>query len=129
MESPRDLTVHDVFEAARVCRHFDFDESLLTGARTLFARGRCNCTKGQWSKEADYHLNRYCDTESFAFALLSEGRFLVMRENSDTSGHGCQCDGSYLICAELGEAIHLGLTREERNLFLIEDWVVREPRE
>lgn len=54
--------------------------------------------------------------DSSSVALYRTGaRFRVVRESSDSSGHGCRCAASTSIHGSLGEAMMLGLTRGERE--------------
>lgn len=121
------LTVQDVYQNASGCAHFpEIDDDILTGAKTIYAAGKCSCTGDEWSTAADFHRDPYCDTESFALALLANGRFLTIEESSDTTGHGCQCSGVAQFFDNLGAAIHLGLSTDQRTNFLTECFEVKE---
>jgi hypothetical protein len=69
----------------------------------------CNCGEG----EAMCHS--CCDTGSVVLFLAADGRYVVAREDSDTTGHGCRCSGGAEAFATLGEAVSLGLTQEDRE--------------
>lgn len=80
------LSVEDVFRDADCCDHpLQIDASILEGAKTILALGSCYCT----TPNPEYSTcGSYCDSGSFAIARLTDGRFLVVREDSDSSGHG-----------------------------------------
>jgi hypothetical protein len=81
------ITIQSVFSDASCSDHpiTCVTEEELDGATTLIAGGRCNCTE----MNEDYNTCRsYCDTESFALGRLADGRYLVVEESSDSSGHG-----------------------------------------
>lgn len=81
---------------------------------TIIAAGRCNCHE----LNLDYTTcGSWCDTNSFAIGLLSSGKFVVVEEWSDSSGHGCQCSGSLITVDSFSEALK-NLTQETR------EWVV-----
>lgn len=81
------ITIQSVFENANCSDHpiTCVTKEELEGAITLIAGGHCGCNE----MNEDYETcNSYCDTESFALGRLADGRFLVVEESSDSSGHG-----------------------------------------
>jgi hypothetical protein len=54
------------------------------------------------------------ESSSFAFVRLSDGQYLVVRESSDYTGHGCGCDGSASLHQTYEDAWMMGLTDGER---------------
>jgi len=81
------ITIQSVFENASCADHpiTCVTEKELEGAVTLIAGGCCNCTE----MSEDYNTcGSHCDTQSFALGRLADGRFLVVEESSDSSGHG-----------------------------------------
>jgi hypothetical protein len=110
------LTVLDVYNNAESCgdHPLGIDAALLDGALTLVALGSCSCY--EYEPNATYETcNSYCDSSSFALGKLADGRFIVIEESSDTSGHGCQCSGSATIHDTLDAAV-ANFTREERAI-------------
>jgi hypothetical protein len=102
-----DLTVHEVFGTASSCgdHPLQIEASVLDGAETLFAASSC-C----WADECN------CDeTGTVALAKLVDGRYLVVAESSDYTGHGCRCDGYADIYDTLEQAVNVGLTDEARR--------------
>jgi endonuclease III len=80
------LTVHRVFDEANCSYHpLTIEASVLDGAETLIAFGRCCCTS--WNPTYTT-CEGYCDSESFAIARLATGKFLLVEESADNSGHG-----------------------------------------
>lgn len=49
---------------------------------------------------------------------LSDGRYAVVIESEDSSGHGCQCSGDISFFKNLYDAYNLGLTDEHRDKFI-----------
>jgi hypothetical protein len=45
----------------------------------------------------------------------NDGRFAVLSDGEDYTGHGCQCSSSLTVWDNLRDALWLGLTDEERN--------------
>lgn len=62
--------------------------------------------------EADRIWN---DTDSFAVLALRDGRGAVVWEWSDSTGHGCQCEGGASFYDTPEQALSLGLTDEQRE--------------
>lgn len=94
-------TVQECFAEANMCKghsllepYPDDNTVTITGAWTDYGSG--------W------------DNESFAIGLLSDGRYLVVMESEDSSGHGCRCSGSSSVHPTLDEALRLGLEPEQR---------------
>jgi len=107
------VSVQDVFGQAS-CEDHPINcvtEAEVANAETLFSAFRCLCTG--WGQNCE----SWCDTESFAVAKLQDGRFLVVWENADSSGHGCQCDGGAGVYSTLKDAVRLGLGTDQRKLF------------
>jgi hypothetical protein len=108
------LTVQGVYEYADSCgdHPLKLEGVSLEGAETLLALGSCGCKE----PNPEYlTCGSWCDSGSFALGRLSDGRYITVRENSDSTGHGCQCNGSADVYATLEEAISLGLTDSERK--------------
>jgi hypothetical protein len=57
----------------------------------------------------------YAEGSSCAIGRTKDGRFVVVEESSDTTGHGCQCGASASIHDTLEEAVRLGLSQEWRD--------------
>lgn len=107
------VTVEDVFVNANCSDHpLQIDEKVLEGVRTIAGLGGCGCTG---MNERYDTCGSYCDSGSFAIGELKDGRFIVVREDSDSSGHGCQCSGSADIFDNIDLALRLGLTENERE--------------
>lgn len=60
----------------------------------------------------------YCDRTGVAMARLADGRFAVVLDDQDTSGHGCQCGASATVHATLEDALAFGLTDEWRARYV-----------
>ena len=80
------ITFQTVYNEANGCSEhsLDLDEDCAT-AITIIGGGQCGCSP--WNLEYDT-CGSYCDTESFAIGILPSGRFAVVYESSDSSGHG-----------------------------------------
>lgn len=102
------LTVYDTFYPN--CYNHP-QEKLPENIRTIIALGGCYC-KGM--NDTYDTCESYCDSSSFGFGIMEDGRYIVCRESSDTSGHGCRCDGDFSIHETFRDAYLLGLTNDER---------------
>lgn len=89
-------------------------EEDLEGCEVICALGRCSCNP---YNENYYTCGSYCDSDSFAIVKLNTGKFLAMEEWSDTTGHGCQCDGAAKIFDTLQDAIDLGIGEDHREVY------------
>lgn len=107
------VTVESVFAEANCSDHpLKIDEKVLEGVRTIVGLGACCCS----TYNPEYNTcGSYCDSGSFAVGELKDGRIIVVREDSDSSGHGCQCSGSADIFDNIDLAMRLGLTENERE--------------
>lgn len=76
----------------------------------IAARAWCSC------RLSEGQCDSYCDTDSCALIALDSGEFMVAQESSDTSGHGCQCDGSITIHPDLETALRFGLTDTDKEM-------------
>lgn len=64
---------------------------------------------------ADSEQGDYAEGSSCAIGRTRDGRYIVVEESSDTTGHGCQCSHSASIHDSLEEAIRLGLSQDWRD--------------
>jgi len=111
------LTIQEVFEQASGCgdHPLTITAAEINGAETILALGGCGCR----GLSPNYDTcGSYCDTESFAVAKLPDGRYVVIHESSDTTGHGCRCSGGDSTHATLSDALWHGLGREDREMAL-----------
>lgn len=60
-----------------------------------------------------YEHGDYSESSGVAVFKLDDGRFCVIREWEDTTGHGCQCGGTTEFYASMDDVIKLGLSSEE----------------
>jgi len=103
------LTIQDVHSNGAYCKHYgDIPE----GTLTIIALSGCYCNP--FNPNGDT-CNSYCDTAAFAIGLDPAGKFIVIHEWSDTTGHGCQCDGTMSTHENFKSAYMLGLTDEHRH--------------
>lgn len=87
-------------------------EAEIKEVETLAAFSRCGCSEYE---DPDWCVG-VCDSESFALGQLQDGRYAVVWEASDTTGHGCICDGSASVFETLETALSLGLIKDQREL-------------
>jgi hypothetical protein len=81
------ITVQAVFDSANCEDHpiTCVTEEDLKDAVTLIAGGGCCCFE---TNEEGKTCGSHCDSESFALGRLTDGRYVVVEESSDSSGHG-----------------------------------------
>ncbi len=58
---------------------------------------------------------RGTDDRTVSLCCLKDGKFGVLEECEDYTGHGCQCSGSADIFDTLEKAMRLGLNAEDRE--------------
>ena len=82
------LTFKDVYDDVAGCGdHPDtqLNDEIAAAAQTIIAMGGCN----RIAINENYDTcGSYCDTQSFAVAILADGRYAVATESSDSTGHG-----------------------------------------
>lgn len=70
-----------------------------------------------WSDLDGRAIAAYMDYEDgssgVAIFALADGRFCVVRQWEDTTGHGCQCGGEAAIYASREEALLQGINGDE----------------
>ena len=96
------ITIQEVFGEAQGCNYHPLTEP--------YPDDKTETIVGGWT---DY--GEGWDNESFAIGKLEDGRYLVVMESEDSSGHGCQCSGSSSVHATFEEAMRLGLSQEQRD--------------
>ena len=92
------------------CGHF---KGLPLAAEVIGANSHCYGWGGNgWGKERE----GYAADGSFVVFRDEAGRFWTAWEESDSTGHGCQCDGGYNGPHDtLDSALMLGLSRDQRD--------------
>lgn len=110
-----------IVDSACGCSDHPCDFKMEEVDEVLRARTWCYC-----ELRGDPPCGSYCDTGGAALVRLKpvggKIRWAVAAESSDTSGHGCQCDGSAIRYGSFTDALRLGLTEEEaRMLDLVEE--------
>ena len=92
------------------CGHF---KGLPLAAEIIGANSHCYGWGGNgWGKERE----GYAADGSFVVFRDEAGRFWTAWEESDSTGHGCQCDGGYNGPHDtLDSALMLGLSRDQRE--------------
>ena len=55
------------------------------------------------------------DDRTVSLCRLKDGRFGVLEESEDYTGHGCMCSGSADIFDNLEDALRLGISTEDRG--------------
>src|SRR5688572_10517497 len=97
------LTLQTVFDVAS-CPDHPLSSSVshddIASAETLFAAGGCSCF-GVTPDGKD--CGSYCDSSSFAIGRLRDGQYVLISEWSDSSGHGCQCNGTMYLGKSLAD--------------------------
>lgn len=63
----------------------------------------------------DTWTDDYDDSDSVAFMRLKDGQYAVAWESSDSTGHGCRCDGGVSYYHYKSDALKLGLTAKQRK--------------
>ena len=53
------------------------------------------------------------DGSRIAMFLTDDGRFGVLEDSEDYTGHGCQCDSAFAVFDNIAQALALGLTEED----------------
>lgn len=108
------LTVNDVWENIVSCGDHPptVPKEILEGIENIIAMGGCSC---QGVNREYKTCDSYCDSNSFGIGKIKDGRFLVCSEWSDTTGHGCQCNGVTTLHESLEDALLMGLSEEDRN--------------
>jgi hypothetical protein len=107
------LTIQEVYEQAASCSEHvvPLSAAEISTAETLWAAGSCSCYPPTPMNQT---CGGYCDTASFAIGRLADGRYVLIVESSDTTGHGCQCSGAVYI-RETAAGVLMELDREERE--------------
>ena len=92
------------------CGHFN---GLPLAVEVIGANSHCYGWGGNgWGKERE----GYAADGSFVVFRDEAGRFWTAWEESDSTGHGCQCDGGYNGPHDtLDSALMLGLSRDQRE--------------
>lgn len=100
------ITFEEVYGNAN-CGDHPLQIPLPVGIKTIYSF---------WRGDGGYETEQgdSWDNESFAIGELG-GRFYVVQEWSDSSGHGCRCDGTITEWASLEEAIRLGIGEPQRE--------------
>ena len=95
---------------SRGCGHF---KGLPLAVEVIGANSHCYGWGGNgWGKERE----GYAADGSFVVFRDEAGRFWTAWEESDSTGHGCQCDGGYNGPHDtLDSALMLGLSRDQRE--------------
>jgi hypothetical protein len=108
---PNRLSIQDILDSALSCsdHHFSVEGLDLEGLTTIIALAR---EYGDWSTE----VFPGSDVSSFALGQLKDGRYMVVRESQDYTGHGCQCSGDMSTHTSFEDAWTFGLTQDEREI-------------
>lgn len=56
------------------------------------------------------------ESQSYAVVRLSDGRYGLLAEGEDYTGHGCQCDSATTIHATLDELLSMGVVEDGARL-------------
>jgi uncharacterized protein (TIGR02996 family) len=74
-----------VLEGANACKEHQTGLSIDNVLEVIAAFEGCHC---RWRNENRKDCDSYCDRAGMAILLLKDGRFAVVWEDEDTSGHG-----------------------------------------
>lgn len=116
MEYAKELAIAVIDQAQQDCHPLKkdvvFDKNTIV--RVHWWSRWCNCG------DRDQMCGTYCDTGSGTIVELHDGHFVYAYEESDTSGHGCQCSGHVELFDSLADLIACGLTNSNRERIVAE---------
>lgn len=107
------------FDNASICGEHDVSAFSIADVVEACCRWKGEGSGGDGSDWSD-GPKPCTDSQSYAVCKLRDGRYGVLLESEDYTGHGCQCSGSASVHDTLDDAIRFGLGQSERDDFTAE---------